>query len=711
MLVDGRGLSQADTRVFGVGMPLTKAIRDGRNLVAILLLVVLVGCSLGDFQGAVDAETSSLTTDVKVSEDKAAVLSKTPANGDDEQAEKIKPESRRFVDQGSGQFVRVKRDDVEEMPSGQVGLNLLNVSIKEAADVILKETLNLSYVIDDEVSGTVTARTAKPIAKENLLKTFESILAANGLVLLNSGELYQIAPSEEMQGRIPKLRNIEFTESFGLYVLPLEYVSAAGLLEVLPALKQGGVSNISVDAVRNVLIFTGSGNEASNLLELVEAFDVDWMEGMSFALEPLVNSDPKVVQAEIESILNLESGPLNGVVRLMAIDRLQSLMVISAQPRYLAKVSRWIEELDRSGGGDGRQLYVYSVKNARSSDLSVLLSQVFSGAVNSVDSNMGKSGVSPVLEEFELGQITENIATPQKIPSVQNELKIIANEANNSLLILAYPHEFSLIERALERLDVMPLQVMIEATIAEVTLNDELKYGLQWLFSNGDSTFSFSSLSSGNVSSAFPGFSYSLAGASAKVVLNALSQVTNVNVISSPQLMVLDNQTARLQVGDQVPVATQSAVSTDNDSSPIVNSIEFKDTGVILDVTPRVTSAGTVVLNISQEVSDVVETTTSDIDSPTIQQRQISSSIAIKGGETVALGGLIKSKDTDGVSGVPLLSDIPILGNLFKTTSINKVRTELLVLITPQVIRNVDESRAVTNELRLRMKEIGGLGL
>jgi RHS repeat-associated protein len=331
----------------------------------------------------------------------------------------------------------------------------------------------------------------------------------------------------------------------------------------------------------------------------------------------------------------------------MAIDRLQALLVISSQSLYLSKIHAWINELDRAGGGDGRQLYVYSVKNARALDLAALLNQVFTGAAGVSSDINAESGVAPRLEELELGKDKISQFDQQKMNNSSAEFKIIANESSNSLLLLAYPHKYKLIERDLDRLDVMPLQVMIEATIAEVTLNDDLKYGLQWLFSNGNSSFVFSSLSNGNVSSSFPGFSYSLAGASANVVLNALSQITNVNVISSPQLMVLDNQTARLQVGDQVPVATQSAVSTGNDSSRIVNSIEFKDTGVILNVTPRVTAAGTVVLNVSQEVSDVVSTTTSDIDSPTIQQRQISSTIAVRGGETVALGGLIKSKDYD----------------------------------------------------------------
>ena len=211
------------------------------------------------------------------------------------------------------------------------------------------------------------------------------------------------------------------------------------------------------------------------------------------------------------------------------------------------------------------------------------------------------------------------------------------------------------------------------------------------------------------MASAFPGFSFVFAGSDARVVLNALTEITDVQVISSPQLMVLDNQSARLQVGDQVPIATQSSVTVNDPDAPIVNSIQFRDTGVILEVTPRVNAGGLVVLDVLQEVSDVVETTTSDIDSPTIQQRFIESTVAVQSGDTVALGGLIRDRHEESVSGLPLLSEIPILGNLFKTTEVVERRTELLVLITPRVVRNRREALEVTDELRRRLSTLGPL--
>jgi general secretion pathway protein D len=297
----------------------------------------------------------------------------------------------------------------------------------------------------------------------------------------------------------------------------------------------------------------------------------------------------------------------------------------------------------------------------------------------------------------------ESIATIEE----SGNIRVIAHERNNALVILATAAEYRMIEATLKRLDIVPLQVMIEATIAEVLLDDNLKYGLQWFFQAGDSTITFSTLSAGAVSPAFPGFSYFFDGSDAKVVLNALTEITDVRVISSPQLMVLDNQTARLQVGDQVPIATQSSQSTEG--SNLVNTIQFRDTGVILEVIPRVNASGLVVLDVLQEVSDVIETTTSEIDSPTIQQRSIQSTVAVQSGDTIALGGLIRDREEESVSGVPVLSAIPILGNLFKTTQTLVRRFELLVLITPRVVRNRREALDVTDELRRRLSTLGPL--
>lgn len=284
-------------------------------------------------------------------------------------------------------------------------------------------------------------------------------------------------------------------------------------------------------------------------------------------------------------------------------------------------------------------------------------------------------------------------------------IDITADEVNNALVIMATPREYEIIEAALRQLDTVPLQVLLEAAIAEVTLTNDLRYGVQYFFQRGNSQAILSSARTAQIAPTFPGLGLIFSPSSnIRIILDALSGVTNVNVISSPEVLVLNNQTATLQVGDQVPVATQQAVSVTDPDAPIVNAIEFRDTGVILTVTPRVNRGGLVQLDITQEVSDVVPTTTSSLNSPTIQQRRIASTVAVHDGETIALGGLIRDGRTNSRSGVPVLMDIPLVGNLFSTTEQMTQRTELLVLITPRVVDSLEKARSVTEELREKLR-------
>jgi general secretion pathway protein D len=317
------------------------------------------------------------------------------------------------------------------------------------------------------------------------------------------------------------------------------------------------------------------------------------------------------------------------------------------------------------------------------------------------------------------GQAASNVLSPQAGGAIgrggANELelppiRVVADEKNNSLVIFARPRDFRMIYEAIRQLDVVPLQVLLEATVAEVTLNDSLNYGLQFFLTHGSTSASLTTSTTGTQSSTdiaevFPGYNYVLNG-NPRVILNALSSLTHVNVISSPQLLVVDHQTAALQVGDQVPVITQSAQSVLTTGAPLVSNVQYLSTGVVLQITPRVNTNGLVTLDIDQQVSDVETTTTSTINSPTINQRRIVTSVIVQDGQTVALGGLIQDTRQQAKSGLPLLSDIPVFGSLFGTTTNSTARTELLVLVSPKIIRNGQDAHDMTEDLRNRMRTL-----
>ncbi len=282
-------------------------------------------------------------------------------------------------------------------------------------------------------------------------------------------------------------------------------------------------------------------------------------------------------------------------------------------------------------------------------------------------------------------------------------IQVVPDDTNNALIITATAGEYRRIRRILSRIDIAPSQVLLEATIAEITLNDQLQFGLRWFFRNNQSTFSFSDDALGAVLPQFPGFSYFLNTPNVQVALNALSDITDVNIVSSPSLMVLDNKTAVLQIGDEVPIATQSAVSVITPDAPIVNAVSFRNTGVILSITPRIGDNGRVLLDIEQEVSDVVPTTSSNIDSPTIQQRRIKTTVAVGTGESIVLAGFMQDRANRERQQVPILGDVPVVGNLFKSKDDTIRRTELLIAITPQVVNDPHQIRGIAAEFRDRL--------
>ena len=565
-------------------------------------------------------------------------------------------------------------------------------------------------------------------------------MALNGIAIALEGGVYRVTTIEAAAGRLsrPALRG-RLKPGFAINVMAVRYVSAASLRELLqPFIGPGRV--LQVDSARNLLIFAGPGTEAFDLEDMVSVFDVDWMAGMSFALVPVEIAEVQAMVTDLEAVFGQDGdSPIAGVIRFVPIERLNAVLVISPQAAYLDQVVAWIGRLDRGSAGAGRRLFVYHVDNSDAVYLAGVLGEIF--GLGGTASGVPAASVAPDLEPVEIsgraerlaggddgaagdqapatGSVVERLAagaaTVTNLISEGGDIRIIADERNNALLVLATAAEYRMIEATLRKIDILPLQVLIEATIAEVTLNNDLRYGLQWFFRQGDFRAGFNANQVSlppllgafpafpGFADPFPGFSALLNTTDVKVLLNALTAVTDVNVISSPQLMVLDNQTARLQVGDEVPTITGSSIQTTDTTSPVVNNIQYRNTGVILEVKPHVNASGLVVLDVVQEVSNLAGVL---LGSPIIAQRKIESIVAVQSGETVALGGLIQDQETDSVSGIPILSDLPLIGNLFKVTEKATKRTELLVLITPRVVRNQAEARRVTDELRRRLSTV-----
>ena len=437
-------------------------------------------------------------------------------------------------------------------------------------------------------------------------------------------------------------------------------------------------------------------------------------------------------------------------MRLIPISRINSLVFISPNPKQLASVREWIERLDQPVFNDlESRLYVYPVQNGSAGHLAELLRGLYASDQNSGESTpwLGNSGVAPglntgMLSDGMMGAQSGSLASALGIGNtssnqddlmsmaagamndqsgqngafsqtrqvqLDSQVRIVADEHNNALLIRAPRKDYRKIEAALRKLDVAPAQVLIEAAIVEVQLTGRLKYGLEWAFNGrvgGSHTGSglLNMNTSGDIGAGQPGFSWTVTNSAGNIsaVLNALASDSLLRVLSSPSLLVQDNYTASIHVGDQQPVQTASTNNLNGDV--VTTSIEYRDTGVMLAVTPSVNAGGQVTMNLLQTVTDV-GTVDDATGQRTFLQRQVKSRVAVRSGETVVMGGLIRDRSSNGTSGLPILSSIPFVGGLFGTTTTDTQNTELLVLITPRVIAGDADLRAVSEEMTQRMRQ------
>ena len=611
------------------------------------------------------------------------------------------------LQQGTGSFVSSRAPSISQgtTSAGENGytLNLVNAPIGDAAKTVLSDALGVNYVIDPQVNGSMTIQTSSPVSRDALIEIFETALAVNDASIVRKNDTYQIVRTSDALSATPSISVPHVTPSgpgLKVQVIELQHIAADEMSNILqPISRQGSI--LRVDEKRNLLILAGNSADLRSMREAISVFDVDWMRGMSVAMHPLQTSHPASIAKELDEIFGNTGSAKNKTTRFIPNERLNAILVITSRPRNLARAATWIKKLDAQAQSNEDQLFVYHIQNRPAPELADVLRAVL--AQESKDVAGADNPVAPQLTPTTVtseGSALDNAGFSQS-HSAQGRMKtsVVADVENNALLISTTAREFKRIERILRQLDILPTQVLLEAVIAEVTLDDELKLGVRWFYENGGFSLGLSDLASGFAGAAFPGFSWTYATSDLKVTLNALASITDVNIISSPTIMARNNQKAVLQVGDEVPVVTQQAVDVAN-TGTIINTVEMRDTGIILTVTPRVNKSGRVMLDIEQEVSTVVKTTTSGIDSPTIRQRKITTQVTVHDGESLALGGLIQESNTLTRGQVPVLGSLPLLGNAFKNKTDQIKRTELIIFIRPRVVRSVQEAREVTAEFR-----------
>jgi general secretion pathway protein D len=627
---------------------------------------------------------------------------------------------------GNGVFVK-KPTVAAPPPSPQdIVLNFEGADLREVVRVVMGDMLNENYTIDPKVNGTVTIHTSQPISRAAVTPILETVLRMNGAAMVREAGSYKISPiNSALRGSTtPQLGALQ--PGYSVQIVQLQYIAAREMSKILePLLPEGSI--LRVDESRNLLMLAGAESEMRHALETVGVFDLDWLAGMSVGLFTLKSVDVKSIMPELELLFGDKSkSPFAGMLRLIPIERMNALFVVSSRSQYLEQARVWVERLDRNGGKSGTRLHVYPVQNGSAEKIAALLGQVIGGKSPAAPP---AASVAPGLTGASV-QSTGGVTSASSAPTTAAQsvsgsgealglssgstIKIIADRDNNALLILANGAEYEKIEEAIKKLDVVPRQVLVEVTIAEVTLNGALSYGLEWffnsnnnlsgmLFNSNANTRALPSDPAGAVTPRLP-FSavWRASGGNITAVLSALASSTKVNVISSPHIMVTDNQVAKINVGSSVPIQGQSTVT--GTSGVITTSVSYVDTGVVLSVRPHINSGGLVTLEINQEVSDVQEgVTTTGLNSPTINKRSAQTTVAVQSGDTMVLGGLIKDDKNAGSSGLPFLSEIPVVGALFGAKTDATTRRELIITITPRVVTDNQQARDVTAEFRKKL--------
>lgn len=644
-------------------------------------------------------------------------------------ASELYPGTDRFVANSAPQHRRAAAPKGE----GSYSLNFDEADLGEVAKVVLSDILGQNYVLSPKVTGKVTLQTTEPLTREELLPTLEMVLRMNNAALVKDGRIYHIEPAGEA------LYTSGVTGGRSGYqtrVIPVRNVAVQEIADIIKPLVHEKTI-LGTDDSRNILVASGTADEIARVMDLVGTFDIDVLKGRSFGLFPLAHVEPDTIIEELESIFRQkgkadEKSGESAFFQFIPIERLNAILAVTHQARYLNDIESWVLRLDRANTTTGGGVNVYKAQHVDAEELAETLNEIFTstqkkektakvapGKTASEISNKPMAD-KPMSKKSPAG----NQPTGNAGVSNVDDVRIIADKANNAVVIVATPREYETILPVIKQLDILPLQVLIDATVVSVNLTNDLQYGISWYLSHGNDSIggnkagatALGTAAAAAAAASTGGLSTVFSSGSVKALLNAQASKGNVNVISSPSLMVLNNQQAKINVGDQVPLQTSTtSLPIAGGTTPSIAqsaSIQYKDTGVTLEVTPRVNANGMVIMEIKQIVSNVkevpVNTTTSIgvTSTATITKKEIESSVAVQDGETIVLGGLIDDNNNATKSGIPFLYELPWIGSLFGSTEYKRAKNELVVLITPRVVKSKQDSRLISDEFKRKLTGI-----
>ncbi|MFD1703834.1 type II secretion system secretin GspD [Methylopila henanensis] len=733
-----------------------------KRLVLAACALAVAACSSLAPEGDADVVRTGLVVDLSARNPKPDVAPAAPAGSE------AAPAAFAASDSGPSplRLVAAPSEGPEE-PGGaaRYRLNFEDADLRNVVQAILGEALKINYAMSSDVGGRVTISSPRPMTAEELLSALDTLLQSNGFGMTKVGATMRIGPLAAGGGTVDVGRRA--TPGFGLSVVPLRHVSATTMARLVSGFIVES-DGLRVDTARNAMVVRGPGARRQEAVDAIVSFDADWMSDQAVGIYEVRRASPDAVVAELNRVFDAEKGAGAGTVQFKAIGRLRAVMVVAKTQQLMRRAETWVRRLDRDTAAGGENVFVYKARYREAKELARIMTSLFqaggdggrggptatpragtgmqreelgsgdamsdsrsgsnSGGIEAASSkNFGNAPAQAAASAFNSPNFGDGQADASQSAEAETidltrqgggagdrpRVLISADPANNSVVTYADGYTYQKILTALRQLDSTPLQVAIHATIAEVQLTDEMKNGVEYFVKSGGvglgrdkGSFSLFGTAANALSRQAPGFNVLIgSNSSPDVVISALDRVTNVEILSSPSLVVAENQPANFQVGDEIPIVTRQAQSVENVDSPLVNQVEFKNTGIILNVIPRIGQNDAVTMQIDQEISAV--SSGANTLTPTISKRRVASNISVVSGQTVLLAGLISKRDERGKNGIPILGDLKGVGNLFSQRSSAKDRTELVVFIRAEVIRNGEDAQSVAQEFRSRMTVLG----
>jgi general secretion pathway protein D len=618
-----------------------------------------------------------------------------------------------------------------------VVFNFDNADLYEVIRVI-GEVLRINYIIDPRVKGVVNIHTSGSISSEDAFPIFQSILRLNGATAVKKDDVYEIVPFSDGKkssllpsptrepGKPPS------EENYTIQIVSVKYIPVAEVSKIIkPFLSDG--ADIIEHPPNNILIIGDVASNVKKSLDIIGLFDIDIFTDLRVRIYPILHSDVNEVAKEMEKIfssfeVSTKSGRGVGIT-FTPITRINSLLVVSSIPSIFEKVERWLKELDRiPTEGSKFSVFVYYVQNAKAKDLADVLKEAFTTRKEKKAEFKEKAVEQPAAQRgAKPSPTTPTPHTPQPAPTEEGgavplgEISIVVDEANNALVIRAFPRDYKSILETIKKLDIYPKQVLIEVFLAEITLDDSNKFGIEWarfitsnppnaqelILNSPPPTDPF-----GQALAAGTNLRYSIVELGGKVAaaINAAASDNRLKVVSSPHILASNNKEAKIQVGSSQPILTNTystGITSTTGVGVVEGTIEYKDIGIILIVTPRISDGGLVTMEISVENSTVATTSLGTLPSiPVFNKRTAKTVLSVMEGQAIVIGGLIQDTKNETKSGIPWLSKIPLLGAVFGYQTYSMGRTELILMMTPHVITDLDQSNAVTREFRKKVEGI-----